>query len=134
MWTVFAALGYLLRETQKGYKNFLMRSPSSLTSGSSASDLPQISTIAPRDRSRGRNVHICDANNPATELGGLVLTNGVTNANFYSMIEILVLFESDFELRHEDSTKMERNDNPLQLSKYYINTSGEFSLYRILPS
>lgn len=37
------------------------------------------------NRSAGREVHIYDANDPATVLGRLILTNGVTNANFYSM-------------------------------------------------
>ncbi|KAL0639311.1 hypothetical protein Q9L58_001537 [Maublancomyces gigas] len=40
------------------------------------------------NRSLGRNVHIYNASDP-TELGGLVLTNGVTNANFHSMVEII---------------------------------------------
>ena len=39
------------------------------------------------DRSAGRNVHIYDARDPDVVLGGLTLTNGVTNANFYSMVE-----------------------------------------------
>jgi hypothetical protein len=79
-----------------------------------------------RDRSRGRNVHIYDANDPSAVLGGLILANGVTNANFYSIVEILVLFTSNFELRDQSDTKIERNDDPLQPGKYYINTAGKF--------
>jgi hypothetical protein len=82
--------------------------------------------MAPTDRSRGRDVHIYDAKDPTTVLGGLILTNGVTNTNFYSMVEILVLFMSDFELRDEGDTKIERNDDPLQLGRYYINATGKF--------
>jgi hypothetical protein len=88
--------------------------------------------MAPRDRSRGRNVHIYDANDSATVIGGLILTNGVTKANLYSMIEILVLFTSTFELRDEDDTKIERNDDPLQPGKYYINAAGKFLCIIIL--
>jgi hypothetical protein len=42
------------------------------------------------------------------------------------MVEILVLFTSDFELRDEGDTKIERNDNPLQPGRYYINATGKF--------
>ncbi len=89
--------------------------------------------MAPRDRSRGRNVQIYDAKDRTTVLGGLILTNGVTNANFYFMVEIIVLFTTDFELRDEGDTKIERNDDPLQPGGYYINATGKFlcRLYRL---
>jgi hypothetical protein len=82
--------------------------------------------MAPEDRSQGRDVHIYDAKDPTIVLGGLILTNGVTNANFYSMVEILVLFTSDFELRDKGDTKIERNDDPLQPGRYYINATSKF--------
>lgn len=82
--------------------------------------------MAPTDRSRGRDVHIYDAKDPTTVLGGLILTNGVTNTNFYSMVEIIVLFTADFELLDEGNTKIDRNDNPLQPGRYYINAAGKF--------
>jgi hypothetical protein len=82
--------------------------------------------MAPRNRSRGRDVHIYDAKDPTIVLGGLILTNGVTNSNFYSMVEILVLFTSDFELRSEDNTEIQRNDHPLQPGRYYVNSTGKF--------
>ncbi|KAI4133790.1 MAG: hypothetical protein LQ347_002063 [Umbilicaria vellea] len=84
--------------------------------------------MAPRDRSRGRNVQIYDAKDHTSVLGGLILTNGVTNANLYSMIEIVVLFTTDFEIRDEGDTKIERNDDPLQPGVYYINAIGHFSV------
>jgi hypothetical protein len=77
--------------------------------------------MPPRDRSQGRDVHIYDAKNPTTVLGGLILTNGVTNANFYSMIEILILFTSDFALQNESEIEVKRNNDPLQPGRYYIN-------------
>jgi hypothetical protein len=88
--------------------------------------------MAPADRSKGRNVHIYDAKDRTTVLGGLILTNGVTNVNFYSMVEILVLLTSGFELQDEDNTKIERNNNPLQPGRYYINTTGKFLYNRIV--
>jgi hypothetical protein len=53
--------------------------------------------MAPRDRSEGRNAHIYNTSNRTTVLGGIILTNGITNANFYSMVEIIVLFTSSFD-------------------------------------
>ncbi|KAG9232165.1 HNH endonuclease-domain-containing protein [Amylocarpus encephaloides] len=82
--------------------------------------------MPPRDRSRGRNVHIYDAKDRATVLGDLILTNGVTNTNFYSMVEIIILFTSDFELRDEGDTKIDRNDDPFQPGILY-------QCYRIEP-
>jgi HNH endonuclease len=84
--------------------------------------------MAPRDRSRGRDVHIYSIKDPATVLCGLILTNGVTNANLYSMVEILVLFTSTFELHDENEAKIQRNDEPLQPGKYYIHTVGNFAI------
>jgi hypothetical protein len=51
------------------------------------------------NRSAGLDVHIYDANDSATVLGGLSLTNGVTNANFYLMVEIIFIFGSNYFLR-----------------------------------
>ena len=81
-----------------------------------------------RDRSRGRDVHIYDAKDPCTVLGGLILTEGVTNVNFYSMVETLVSFTTDFELRDEGDTKVERNDDPLRPGRYCINADSKSSI------
>lgn len=62
---------------------------------------PQTSTTAPASRSRGRNVYIYDANDPTAVLGSLRLTNGVTNADLYSMVEILIIPTDDFSLQDE---------------------------------
>ena len=45
------------------------------------------------NRSVGRNVHIYDPNDPTEPLGGLVLCNGITNANFYAMMEVFVVID-----------------------------------------
>jgi hypothetical protein len=78
------------------------------------------------DRSVGRNVHIYDASNPDTVLGGLYVNNGVTNASFHLMIEIIFFFSSDYSLRDEDGNTILRNNYPLQPNKYYIVTQGMF--------
>jgi hypothetical protein len=83
--------------------------------------------MSPRDRLLGRDVHIYDTNDRITALGGLILTNGVTNTNFYSMVEILILFTSTFELQNEDGTKIQKNDDPLQPGNYYVHAAGKYS-------
>ncbi|KAH0559756.1 hypothetical protein GP486_003727 [Trichoglossum hirsutum] len=80
------------------------------------------------NRSVGRDVHVYDAKNPDTALGGLILTNGVTNANFYSMVEIFCIFDSSFFLRDEGGRTIQRDDSPLHPSKYYILTNGSITI------
>lgn len=76
------------------------------------------------DRSKGRNVSIFAANDPTqTILGGLLLTNGVTNHIFYSMIEILLVFQSPFSLQGEGGNAIKRNNHPLQPGSYYVTGS-----------
>jgi hypothetical protein len=82
--------------------------------------------MAPISRSVGRNIHVYDAADRTTVLGGLILTKGITNANFYSMVEILVLFTTGFELLNENNVKIERNDNLLLPGRFYINPSGKY--------
>ncbi|KAF2181340.1 hypothetical protein K469DRAFT_713764, partial [Zopfia rhizophila CBS 207.26] len=65
-------------------------------------DQPQRPTIPPINRLAGRNVHIYDPNDPDTVLGGLVLTPGVTNTNFYLIVEIIVIFSGTFFLYDGD--------------------------------
>ncbi len=72
------------------------------------------------DRSVGRNVHLYDVEDRETVLGGLLLTNGVTKSNFYSMVEILLLFQSSFSIEHETSATLERNEEPLRPGNYYV--------------
>ena len=84
------------------------------------------------DRLTGRNVHIKDSNDPATALGGLILTNGVMNENFYSMVEIFLSFQSDYQLRHEDGMDIQRDEQALRSGNYYIISTGRnpFAFYR----
>ena len=77
------------------------------------------------NRTAGRNVHIYDVKDPDTVLGGLLLTNGVTNANLYSMLEIFCIFDSTHFLREEHGTIILRDVHPLYPSKYYILTDGK---------
>ncbi|KAH8652735.1 HNH endonuclease-domain-containing protein [Tricladium varicosporioides] len=74
------------------------------------------------DRSAGRDVHIFDASNRNTSIGGLILTAGVTNANLYSMIEVIVFFDGEYVLRNESDITIEKDDSPLLPGSYYINS------------
>lgn len=78
------------------------------------------------DRSVGRNVHIYDAGNPDIALGGLYVNNGVTNASFYYMLEIIFILSSDYYLMDESGNTILRDVHPLQPNKYYLVTQGRF--------
>lgn len=82
----------------------------------------------PPDRSGGRDVYFYDAAKPTEVLGGLVLTNGITNKNFHEMLEILLVYDHPFSLRDENKTLVGKDDDPLQRGKYYI-TGESISLF-----
>jgi hypothetical protein len=93
---------------------------------------PKVSTMPDSDRSKYRNVHIFNASDRNTIIGGLILTtkndetNCVTNANFYAMVEIITVPTSAFTLRNESDVAIEKDNSPLQPGKYYIHASGKF--------
>ena len=65
------------------------------------------------NRSVGRNVHIYDVNGPATVLGGPIPTNEETNANLYSMVDIICIFNDQYFLRGDCGTTIKRDDHPV---------------------
>ena len=80
-------------------------------------------------RPLGRNVHIYSARDTNTVLGGLVATDGMINANFYSMVEIVFIFDNDHTLRRKQSdTTVQRDNDLLQAGKYLINTAGSLKV------
>lgn len=85
----------------------------------------------PVNRSVGRDVHIYHAKDPDIILGGLRLTRGVTNANFYSMIDIFCIFQLSYVLQGEDKTVLLRNDDQLRPGKYFLVTEGTYLSYKI---
>jgi hypothetical protein len=87
---------------------------------------PADSTMPGSNRSEGRNVHIFDSRNPSTKVGGLILTNGVTNTNLYAMIEIIVIFEGGFSLRNESGVTIAKDNDQLQPGNYYISADRKF--------
>lgn len=85
----------------------------------------------PLNRSVGRNVHIFDGQDRTTVLGGLILTMGITNKNFYEMIEILRIPQAPLLLQDEVGAEVQRNDEPLQPGNYYV--AGKFQLHLVKP-
>ncbi|RPA95771.1 hypothetical protein L873DRAFT_1697010 [Choiromyces venosus 120613-1] len=85
------------------------------------------------DRSAWRNTFIYDSKNRNTVLGGLWATPGITNANLYSMLEIVCLFSKTFELHDEDGQLVETDEAQLQPGNYYIVTTGTITLTNEVP-
>lgn len=80
----------------------------------------------------GCPTHLDATSTSTTVLGGLTLTNDVTNANFYSMMEIFLFFDSNYVLGHEDVTDglrdVPRDEQALQPGNYFILTDYRFPL------
>ena len=72
------------------------------------------------DRAVGRNVRLYDARDRTKAFGGLLLNNGVTNKNFYKMVEIFLILETSFSLQNELDVEMGKNDDPLQPGNHYV--------------
>ncbi|KAH8648899.1 HNH endonuclease-domain-containing protein [Tricladium varicosporioides] len=95
---------------------------------------PKDSTTSGSDRSRHRNVHIFNASDRSTTIGGLILTkennvtNCVTNANFYAMVEIIVIVKSNFTLRNESDITIAKDNSPLQPGNYFIHAPQPLQL------
>lgn len=76
-----------------------------------------------RDRARPRNVHIFKKSDRATEIGGM-RTNGTTNEMFYNMIEVFLIFESEYILEAEDGARVPRDGSPVVAGKYFVDSTG----------
>ena len=80
--------------------------------------------MPPQNCSAGRDIHIFDTRDRSTSIGGLILTEGVTNANLYTIIEIFVLFNSECVLRNENDVEIEKDASPLFPGNYHIDSRG----------
>ncbi len=72
------------------------------------------------DRSAGRTLFIYRANGDNKVLGGLVNIKGITNRNFYHMIEILLVFDSTYTFEYEGET-VRKDDAELKPGNYYVH-------------
>ena len=71
-----------------------------------------------------RDVFFFDFRDPFTLLGGLVLTPGVTNANFHSMIDIVLVVSSTYFLQNDNGETLQRDTRPLLPGNYYVVADG----------
>ena len=76
-------------------------------------------------RALGRDVFFYDFKDPYTQLGGLVLTRGVTGANFYSMIDIVLVISSNYFLQNDNGEELPRDSQPLLPGDYYVITDSK---------
>ena len=82
--------------------------------------------MRPSNRIAGRNVHVYNAKDPHVVLGGLVVTTGITNANFHDMLAIVMVFSQEYCLQNEFDQIIERDDLQLVPGKYYIISDGRY--------
>lgn len=75
------------------------------------------------DRSAGRIVFIYNANGDKELLGGLSNTQGITNKNFYEMLEIVLVFAGPYTLKLAGDI-VPRDGAELQRGDYYVD--GKF--------
>ena len=75
-------------------------------------------------RAAARDVFFYDLRDPPTVLGGLVLTHGITNANFYSMTNIVLRLSSDYFLQTNSGETLPKDSRPLLPGHYFIVTDG----------
>jgi hypothetical protein len=77
-------------------------------------------------RALARDVFIYDLRDSDTLLGGLVLTAGVTQANFYAMVKIIIDISppGTFSLRNKNGVTVAEDAAPLLPGRYFVVTDG----------
>lgn len=75
-------------------------------------------------RARARDVFFYDLRDPSTLLGGLVLSPGVTNANFYSMVDIVLVISSTYFLQNDNGQALPRDSKSLLPGDYFVVTAA----------
>ncbi|KAG0123251.1 hypothetical protein HOY82DRAFT_575160 [Tuber indicum] len=84
--------------------------------------------MPPADRSAWRDTHIYSFDNRETILGGLWVSEGITNANLYSMLEIFCFCTDTFVLHDELEQLLARDSEQLRPGNYYIVTNGSIRI------
>jgi len=84
--------------------------------------------MAPVNRAAWHNTSIRSSTNRGTKLAGLYAAVGITNANLYSMLEIVCIITSTFDLHDSTEQLVPRDNQQLQAGDYYIVTNGRFLL------
>ncbi|KAL7790393.1 hypothetical protein V8C37DRAFT_384200 [Trichoderma ceciliae] len=71
-------------------------------------------------RSALRNVFLYDLRDLDTKLGGLFAAPGITNEDFYTMVEIVLIISSPYVLQDERGEAVPRNNQPLLPGNYLV--------------
>ncbi|ODA84327.1 hypothetical protein RJ55_02847 [Drechmeria coniospora] len=79
-------------------------------------------------RSLLRDVFIYDLRNLDSLLGGLTATPGITNANFYTMVEIIIVTSSPFFLQNNNREEVLQDAQPLSPGNYFVVVDGTVQL------
>ncbi|KAG0638812.1 hypothetical protein HOY80DRAFT_905765 [Tuber brumale] len=91
------------------------------------------SDTLPADRSAWRDTYIYACDNRAPILGGLLASEGITNANLYSMLEIFCFFTDTYSLSDGHEQLVERDGQQLQPGNYYIVSNGSIRITDEVP-
>ncbi|PKS12311.1 hypothetical protein jhhlp_001611 [Lomentospora prolificans] len=85
-------------------------------------------TSADSTRALGRNVVFSDIRDPSIILGGLILTQGVTNKGFYRMVSIVLITESSWFIQTENGNRLTEDSPPLLRGHYLIVCDDEIQV------
>lgn len=103
--------------------------PASPQESHPSSPLPaNMSTAAARARGRVRDVFFYDLQDSCALLGGLVSTRGTTNADFYTMVGIVIITESSFFLQDDNGQTVPNDAQPLCKGNYFVVADSPISL------
>lgn len=73
------------------------------------------------DRTEGRTVFIYAKGDNNGVLGGLVNTKGITNKNFYAMIDIILVCKTSYTLTLGGDLEVPRDDVEVRPGDYYVD-------------
>jgi hypothetical protein len=82
--------------------------------------------MAPPDRSSERNIRFSDERNPDVILGGLIQNGSVTEMNFLSMLNMVLIAASPIRVYAKATGALVlQADTPLQLGDYIVACNGK---------
>jgi len=90
----------------------------------SVTDEDSQTNMPPADRLAFRDTYIYASDRLDTMLGGLWASEGITNANLYSMLEIFCFFTDTFHLHDDRKQLVGRDGQQLQPGNYFVVTNG----------
>ena len=79
-------------------------------------------------RALARDVFIYDLKDLFTQLGGLVTTPSITNANLYAMVEIILIIPSHYFLQTDRGDTLPRDSERLLPGNYFVVADAAISV------